>query len=220
MHRLKSVSPRQWLAIAAVMAAVAALTLLLRDAVRDLVVIPVTYLLWIADIFVRSVPQSIQLIVVVAIAALAALRALAAGRARAEAPPIPPQPRYEQSRLGLWSRHLHGVDDSAYAAEKLAHELRTMIIGTLSNDWRIDREEIVARARGGELDAPPEVREVIAGIPMWLKIQPSNPITRAIRSLRARWYPDEPPHGALEMARALGVVAAYVESLGGAPASR
>lgn len=215
MHWLKSVSPRQWLAIAAVMAVVSALTLLLRDAVRDLVVIPVTYLIWIADIFIRSVPQSIQLIVAVGIATLAALRALAAGRARAEAPPIPPQPRFEQSRLGLWSRHLHGVDDSAYAAEKLAHELRGMIIGTLSSDGRIDREEVVARARAGELDAPPEVRDVITGIPAWLKIQPTNPITRAIRDLRARWHPDELPPGAAEMARALSVVTAYVESLGG-----
>ena len=197
------------------MAVVSALTLLLRDAVRDLVVMPVTYLLWIADIFIRSVPQSIQLVVIVGIAALAALRALAAGRARTEAPPIPPQPRYEQSRLGLWSRHLHGIDDSGYAAEKLAHELRTMIIGTLSNDWRIDREEIVARARAGELDAPAEVRDVIIGIPAWMKIQPTNPISRAMRSLRARWYPNEPPPGRSEMARALGVVIAYVESLGG-----
>ena len=61
MSRLQHIQPCQWLLVALVLVVTAVLTILLRDVVREIIVIPMAYALWLGDIILRSLPQGLLL---------------------------------------------------------------------------------------------------------------------------------------------------------------
>lgn len=155
------------LAAAAVLLLTAALTWLLRDAVRDAVVRPITYLLWLSGLFLGSVPERVLLAALTLAGVYVAVRSLTA-RARAESAPPPAEPRRgEESRLRFWRIQFHYAPGSAFAAEKLAAELRNLIFDLLEHQERMNRDEVAHAAATGALELPPPVRALLLEQQHW-----------------------------------------------------
>jgi len=198
---------RRLVAVAAVLLLTAALTWLLRDMVRDVVVLPLTFLFWYIDLLVRSVPERVLLAALVLLGGFVALRSLTR---RPPAPPptgAPVEPRRgEDSRLRFWRVQFTYAPTSDFAAEKLAAELRSLLLQTIEHRERRSRDEILRAVAASHdaagqpssktpeqfaLDLPPAVRAVL--LEQKTPAPPAEPLLRKLQRLLRLPLPPQPP---------------------------
>lgn len=166
MNKLRSIYPTQVLIAAVMLISVGVLTLALRDVVRESVVIPLAYAVWLADLLLKSLPQSLFLAVLVLVSAVVVLRGLL------YTPPLPRQfmPRQDRSgfrsRLDFWTRRLNALDASPFAQEQSAQEMRNLVLRALAD--QLDPDEVAAAVRNGALAVPPEVGALLLNWRDWL----------------------------------------------------
>jgi len=190
------------------------LSLFVRDFVRQVIVVPVTYIAWLIDLVIRSIPQSAFWAVAVAVGILTAWGTLAAGRAalilrRSATVPI----LTEQSDRSVFSTRLDYIarmHNSSFAREKLAFELRVLIVKLLAYRERLPETEIERKIRAGEITTPPEVHALLTHWNTWLN-WPRTPLpwlrlNRVWGRLRRMPQPDA------AMERQLASVVGYIES--------
>lgn len=155
------------LAVAGVLLLTAGLTWLLRETVRDAVVRPITYMIWLGGLFLRSVPQQILLAALVLTGAYLALRSLTPGRSTPpESSAVEPH-RAEESRLRFWQSQFRYAPSSDFASEKLAAELRSLIFTMLEHQERMSRDEILQAAAAGAIELPAPVRALLLEQQRW-----------------------------------------------------
>ena len=207
------------------------LMLLLRDFVRQTITPPLAYLLWLFDLALRSVPQSVYWALIVAGVAVFALRSLAAGRARAsaDAPHVAPlvlalAHRAPMSPLQQRVEQIAHLDTSAFAREKIAFELRALLLQVLAYRERQPAADIERRIRSGALDVPPHVRRLVVDWQSWLPgPPPAHAVKRWLAFLRPARLAEKGRRGAGDAERetwsrsggeeVLMEVVAYLESL-------
>ncbi len=185
MNRLARVQPRQWLLIALVLIATGILTFLLREAVRDTVVIPLTYALWMGDFMLRSVPQALLLGLLIALSIAIIVRSATknTGDEQPSAYAAEPKAQYP-SRLVFWARQLSRMEDSQFAVEKLAVELKGLTIRILAAQENLPEEGVIDAVKNGTLDVPAEVRELIIRPQDWMTANPPTQWALFLRWLR------------------------------------
>jgi hypothetical protein len=148
------------------------LSLFVRDFVRQTIIIPVTYIAWLVDLVIRSIPQSAFWGAVVAAAILVTWRNLGSKRAGLilRRPVSAPILADNTDRSVFYTRleYIARMYDSPFAREKLALELRLLIVKLLSHRERLPENEIERRVRTGELVTPPEVHALLTSWQTWL----------------------------------------------------
>ena len=203
------------LAVAGVLLLTATLTWLLRETVRDVVVRPITYLLWLGSLFLRSVPEQILLAALILAGAYVALRSLTSRPPIAPASSAAVEPRRaEESRLRFWQSQFRYAPGSDFAAEKLAAELRSLLLNMLEHQERMSRDQVLQSAAAGELELPAPVRTLLLQQQRW---KPSATLAVAdllprlnsiLRSLLRLPPVDEPPS---PFEKELAVVIGWIE---------
>lgn len=208
MNRLAHIQPRQWLLIALVLIATGVLTLLLRDAVREAVVIPMSYALWLGDIVLRSVPQALLLgllvLLCIGIILRSATRSAGATEALAQATPAAAT---HHSRLLFWARQLNRMEDSQFAVEKLALEMKKLTVNILSVQENLPEDEVMNAVQRGTLVVPDDVRSLIIRPQDWMTAQTASPWELFLRRLR----PNRPPKTNPEQTKKLEGVIRFIE---------
>ena len=198
----------------------------LRDFVSQVIVQPVAYVLWLAGLILRSIPESMFWGLVVAIAVLAAWHNLGAARAalfarrRPAAPVTADQP--DRSILASMFDDLARMRDSTFVREKVAFELRGLLVKLLAYREREPAAIIERRLRDGSLETPPEVSTLLADWQHWLSGPPAGPWARRWQQILIRLGLARPdPHGPLVSYEArdarLAEVIAYMEQIVGGP---
>jgi hypothetical protein len=207
MSRLQRIQPRQWLLIALVLIATAALTILLRDTVREAIVIPLAYALWMGDILLSSLPQGLLLGLLIVLCIGIILRsALKSDR-------FEPEPRPQvitgqhHSRLLFWARQLSRLEDSQFAVEKLAAELKKMLLKILSSQENLTEDEVIDAVRSGTLAVPADIRTLIVRPQDWMKAQPVSGWEQLLRLVR----PKRPRKTNPEQTRKIEDAIAFIE---------
>ena len=190
MNRLARMQPRQWLIIALVLIATGALTLLLRDLVREMVVIPLTYAVWMGDIALRTIPQGLLLALLVLIGLFFVLRS--AMHSTGDDQPLArgTVPASQQhSRLVFWARQLNRMEDSQFAVEKLALELKALIVRILSSQGNLPEDDVIDAVQRGNLAVPDEVRSLLIRPQDWLSATQPGQWELLLRWLRPNRTP-------------------------------
>lgn len=207
MKRLQHIQPRQWLLVALVLIVTAALTVLLRDTVREVIVIPMAYAVWMGDILLSSVPQGLLLGLLVVICLAIVIRAGLKGDAQEEAPRAAVISGQHHSRLLFWARQLSRLEDSQFAVEKLATELKKIILKILSAQENLTEDEVIDAVRSGALVVPADIRTLIVRPQDWMTAQPANGWELILRWLRPKRAPKTNP----EQTRKVEAVIAFIE---------
>ena len=175
-----------------ILLAAVVLSLFVRDFVRQAIVVPVAYIVWLADLVIRSIPQSTFWAVAVVVVVLVAWRNIGSNRAalilrRPATVPI----LKEHSDRSVFSTRLEYIarmNDSPFAREKLAFELRLLLVKLLSHRERLSENEIERRIRVGELVAPPEAQILLTNWQTWLSVPNRvSPILQLARLWRRLW---------------------------------
>jgi hypothetical protein len=193
MNRLARIQPRQWLFIALVLIATGVLTFLLRDTVREAVVIPLTYAVWLGDRMLSSLPQGMLLGVLLVLGAGILVRSATRSTEPAQEvsgyAPAPAEQRH--SRLVFWARQLNRMEDSQFAVEKLAVELKALTVKILSAQENLPDDEVIDAVKRGTLAVPAEVRDLILRPQDWMTAHPPSQWQLFLRWLR-RNQPEAP----------------------------
>jgi hypothetical protein len=180
MNRLKAllarITPRQILIVTYVTVITLGLTVVLRNAVRELVVVPLSTLAWVAGLLINSVPQSVWLGVLVLVSAIIAIRILASGTgAKSPYAAFVESPTVTPTRLAFWMGRLSNVKSSPYMARRTLNELRMLAVSSLAHEFRMSKEDVIDQMRQGELDVNPDVRAILLEHHD-ARPEPSNPL--------------------------------------------
>jgi hypothetical protein len=195
---MKILQQRRWLLllIPALLLAALLVTLALQGLVRQAIVLPLSYLFWLADLLVSSVPQGTFWALLLAVGVYITAKSLfGRQRRRSFARLTPPEEtdRPEPSRLHQRLYYLQQLSNSSFAREKIAFELRRLIIEILAYQERESTAEIERRVHDGTLAAPPEVHLLLKSWQTWLsdKKEPNRSSDR-LSVLLPRWVRSSP----------------------------
>ena len=191
----------------------ALLTLLLRDFVRENVVLPLVNLGWIAWIGLLSVPQAIYWGVFLLLALIVAVRSFSYGPNRIVSRFTRPVQRYNSpSRYAYWQTGLRSISHSSFAHERVERELQNLVLQILAEQRRLAVEELREQLFQGTLDISSEqqiIRDLFELAPHAILIHPRS----GFFAWLARLFGRSAPHTASRLDIS-GVVAWLEEQTG------
>jgi hypothetical protein len=187
---------RRLLMLLAAMVLTALMALILRDFVREYVILPLLNMSWMAWIGLVSVPQAIYWGIFLLLALIIAVRSLSSGTARIRNYFGRPVSRYiNPSRYGYWQAGLNSISHSSFAHERVERELQNLVIQVLAEQRRVATEELREQLFQGTLDLSTEA-QVIQDL---FKHDPRTFLPAAPRGLMAwlsRLFGRPTPHAA------------------------
>lgn len=168
METFRSINPKRLiLSIVILLAISAALLLFARDLIREVFVIPISYLIWIIGIFARTTPQIFFWIGLLVISALIAYRSLW-GRRRIEAPPsidmldLLTLNAPSQGRVSFWRIKTALLRNSGtYYQVGFHNTLGRLLLDLLAYRYRLTPSQVEDRLEEGTLDVPDDIRQYV-----------------------------------------------------------
>ncbi|MFL5802798.1 MAG: hypothetical protein ACJ8CR_13785 [Roseiflexaceae bacterium] len=153
------------------------LALTLSGLVRELVVIPLLYLLWLMRVIFESIPQVILWVGFLALAAIVAWNSLAGPRA----PPPARQPvQASRAPVAAWAALFERTTRDDYARQLLAQRLGQLAFELLASQGQPPAQSLWQYLNDMSQDIPPDVRAYFqAGVRM------HRPLSR----FWDRWWP-------------------------------
>lgn len=141
------------LLLAALLPLAVGLMLSLRDFVREAILVPLSYLFWIADLLIRSTPQALFWALLVITGLIIAVRSL-----YVVSPPPEKVGELEtratrRQRVGFWTFQMHMLRQGV-ARARFADFLSRLGLEVLAFREQITPVEAEARLQNGEFDAP------------------------------------------------------------------
>lgn len=138
-----------------------------RDLIREVIVLPLAYLFWVAGLFINTTAQMVFWLTLLAIAGLAAYRSLAGRRqALAQSPPelaefgMLDDPLFH-GQVSYWDLRVRWLrtSTSAYFRETFHHSLGRLLLDTLAHRYRLAPSQVEDGLRDGSLSVPAAVRD-------------------------------------------------------------
>lgn len=196
---------RRLILIIAVVILVLVLAFLLRDFVRQSILLPLIDMGWLVWVGLQTVPQIAFWGFFVLVALIIAIRSLAGAPAPSRTGyanrVVPPSTQY--SRYHHWKVSMEALPNSPFARERLERELQGLVMQILADQARVDFEEIRVRQNHGELDLSAEsqaIRDLFAiDHRKRFAFQPSGPPRWLAWLLRRRPAFPQPEAGHLDV---------------------
>lgn len=183
MDERKKALRRLALALMPILILAVALMWVLRDLVRQVFVIPFTYVVWVVNLLAASIPQGYLWVLLVAIAAGFAYRiliakpekpaahlrgspmsgslvsgALVSGSQVSEA-----ETRYpRRERVGFWALQIN-LGRGEYGKIRFSDFFKKLILEVLSFEEQLNQEQIEQRLENKQLEAPAEIWNYLRG---------------------------------------------------------
>jgi hypothetical protein len=144
---------RRMILLGLTLVVVVGLALVMRDFIRQTILLPLINLGWLVWVGLMSVPQAVFWALFLLIAIIIVLRSLNMGQPRVPGYAGMMSIRITQSsRYHYWKLVMGTMPHSPFARERIERELQTLVLQVLAEQERTDFEEIRARQLRGELD--------------------------------------------------------------------
>ena len=141
--------------------AAAVLVFVLRDFIRDSIVIPLAYNIWLLRLKLESLPHIIPWALLIVVLLLFARRTLSTQRSAQRRRP-PPLLLRRRGRVEVWSNWLRMTARGDYFQWNLAQQLTHLTIETLAHLENISTESMRRRVLEGRIDMPPDVQTYLS----------------------------------------------------------
>ena len=169
------------------------MAILVEGFVREIIVVPLLYVFWIARLFFASVPQFVFWLLFLVIALVVAGRSLAKRQVisrRRE------RESWEQGRIEGWLRMIEQRRSGGYFKWRFSHRLGILLLQALAYQERIDLRQARRRFEDRSLAIPPAVRSFLrAGMTSY---SPMGETTRFFRWQRQSSPLDLDPEEAVQ----------------------
>ena len=137
------------------------LTSLYWDFVRDTIIVPIYYFIWVGNLTLKSIPQQAFLALLVAISILIGLNTLLSVRVKSTTKGFADAPSQIDSRYTSWKKLCSNLSSSSFARDTFAWEARKLIIAILAYQNGIDPIEVEVRIKSETLMVPPAIKDLI-----------------------------------------------------------
>ncbi len=127
-----------------------------QDLIRELVLLPISYLVWIGGLIYRSIDQQVvwtSLIILVVIISWASLKLR-----RSILSPSRDQGARFSHRIERWSKRLTDVQRGTYMQWRLAQHLSNLAVETLAYRAGLTRTQMDERITQGDINLPDEIQ--------------------------------------------------------------
>lgn len=196
---------RRLILIAIVMAVVLGLAVLLRDFVRQAILLPLINLGWLAWVELQRVPQIVFWALFVLVALIIAGRSLqnSSGQTlgRYVNRVVPHVTHF--SRYHHWKVNLEAITGSPFARERLERELQNLVLQIMADQARIDFDEMRERQKRGLVDFSNESPAIAALFSVdhqkYFAIQSVSLVAWFMRLLRRESAPENPNFAVLDV---------------------
>jgi hypothetical protein len=151
------------IAFVAVALALGLVTLIFWDFVRETIITPIYYSLWVGGLLINSVPQAIFLGLLVLLCGGIGLNALSnsvSGRAR---PSHQSPPTLIESRYLHWERLCANLYMGQFSRHLFVSDARRLILSVLAFEYRLEPRQIETMVRDGEIAMPETIRNLVLG---------------------------------------------------------
>lgn len=168
----------------------------LRGFVRDFIVAPLLYILWLARLFLQSVSQSLFWAIFLTFALVTIVRSLIGYKERMQT--THKTEKGHQGQIQELARKIELAEQSNYFQYQIARRLGELIVKMVSHSKQRTPEQIEHAL--DELEAPPEVEAYLQTHALRTSVPPSKRIpsfARLVRLLRGNAQP-APPDADLE----------------------
>ncbi len=216
---LTRITPRHILIVTGVAILTLVMTVALRNAVRELVVVPLSALAWAAGILINSVPQAAWLGMLVLIGAIITVRSVWLGTGeKPQEVTLVDASTVAPTRLAFWVGRLSNTRHSPYTTERTLNEMRSLVVDCIAYEHRVPREDVIDLTREGLLDVPDDVRALLPE-DFSEQSEQTNRVRAfldALSALFARLTRREATHDASmapEFQRKINVMLNYIESM-------
>jgi hypothetical protein len=136
------------------------LALVYPDFVRESIVVPVLFLVWVLVLLVRAFPQAACLLALVVAGLAIAVASLQRTRKPIWFPSVRSPRAAEQSRYRFWLRRCRQMSRSAFFMDDVSAEMRRLLLSVLAYQEHRTISEVEEMLVQGALDAPPAVRDL------------------------------------------------------------
>ncbi len=160
------------------------LTLLFWDFVRDAIVVPIDYLIWVTGLVIRSIPQDVYLAALLLISLFLSLNTVARIRSRPTTGNYERIPAQGDTRYHRWLLLSSRQSLSPFYRDIFTTEARNLILSMLAYDHGIDSAEAEARVKDGTLEVPERIRDLIEMRTIRIQPRPVNRFQAVLRWLR------------------------------------
>lgn len=207
-----------WLAFSVGLAVV--LTAVLREQVRAVIVEPLSYLIWYAQLILNTVPQPLFWAVMILGGIYLIGRAMLEGMPSTESFSEPQNDITGISRYRHWLWYMATFSKNRFASENLGRHLAHLIMDIIGYQEHLSQEEMEHKIREGTLNVPEEILEFLRTRRLFTPKQSSGIIRDWLENIRGRFlHPSGifPPSDQKETFHRLKRVVEFIEErIGGA----
>ena len=158
------------------------LALVLRSFARDVIVIPILYILWLGDLLFQHIPQTlVWALLLVTILVISARSLVKSPRSRGEVREVE---RDRPGQVSTWARWIHMMARRGFYKWFLAQHLARLYLATLAYHERLSREQIRQHLEAGNLGMPPEIQAYLQAGLSPLPPMPVGFFSRLMRRVR------------------------------------
>lgn len=147
---------KHWLPAALILLAALLFAPLCRTFVREVIVIPLLYLLWLGRFLLQFVPQASLWPVFVLLLFLIVAAAFVS-RSRYRRPPRRPAPA-EPGRVGSWAYYLAQARQESYYQWRLGQQMQKLALEAIAQHKGQSLKETRQQLRNRQLNLPPELQ--------------------------------------------------------------
>ena len=188
------------------------LTLVYWSFVRDTIIVPIYYFMWVGDLALKSVPQKAYLAVLVLISLIIGVNTLLSMRVRQLTGRVDEVPPQNDSRYLHWKKLCSNLYSSPFAQDSFAWESRKLILAIFAYQNALEIVQVEAMIQNNILPVPDSIKKLIQE----KKIQNFNPIPKPpenlITRLRRWLFPIENTQK-LPIDNAVAEIVGYIEHL-------
>ncbi len=172
------------------------LTLFYWAFVRDSIIVPVYYFIWVSDLTLKSIPQEAYLAVLMLISIIIDLNTLMGIRTNRYSRRIEGSQPQTDSRYLYWKKLCSNLYASPFARDTFAWEARKLTLSVFAHQNGVESSDVETMIRNGTLPVPDSIKMLI----QQKKIQAPKPtytsgenvIIRLRRLLLKEEHPNNP----------------------------
>lgn len=162
---LRQITPVRLVLAGVILAITLVLALVLRDFVRNTIVLPLTNFFWIVWIALASLPQALWWILLLLIGLGVALRSLRAPGLRLFQSRAAYGRGFTTSRYYYWRYGLESQVLSPFSRERIRRDLQGLVLKVLSTQLRAEPDAIRERLLAGDFELPETVASLFVYTP-------------------------------------------------------
>jgi hypothetical protein len=164
----------QWIILGTAVGIVLILAFLYRGFVRETIVLPILYLVWLAGLVLGSINQALLWGLLVLIVIILIFRTVLRGTGISPGNLATVHTGERNGRVAYWKRQLSITNRAEYLKDDFRTSLSRLIYQTIASQYRITALEAETKVKNGELSIPEQVLAFLKEGPNPLRAKPTG----------------------------------------------